>query len=79
MNRKPIEYLYTEVKQKIIVALNESGLPPAMMDSLLCMVLADIRAQSNLELLNYAHSLQKQLEEIQKQDNDTGKAEIEKR
>lgn len=66
MEQQPIEILYAEVRQKIIVTLNSSGLSPAMLDSLLCEVLADIRNQENLEMLNYVKKLQADLANAQK-------------
>ncbi len=62
MNNPPINVLIQETKAQLVTLINESGLPSGLIDPILCSVLADIRSQSNLEMLNYVKELQGELQ-----------------
>lgn len=60
---QPIEILLAEIRSEVIAVMNRSGLPASMLDPLLCSVLADVRSQENLEMLNCIKKLQSEMEE----------------
>lgn len=63
MENPPIDILIHETKAKILTAINKSGLPPALLDPIISSILADVRGQSNLDMLNYVESIRKELDE----------------
>lgn len=54
----PIEVLCSDIKQQIINIINQAGMPPIVIDSLLCSVLAEVRNEEIYTLLNYSKKIQ---------------------
>lgn len=52
INQKPIPILIEELRQAIIIALNQSGLPSELQDGVLCRVLCELRDEEILSALN---------------------------
>lgn len=72
MNNPPIDILIQETKAQILTLINNTGLPSALIDPILSSVLADIRSQSNLEMLNHIKALQKELDEKEHKEEKEG-------
>lgn len=70
MKNPPLQMLINELKQKMIQAINDTGLPASMVEPIICCVLADVRQQQNLELMNYLVDMEKQKEGEQKDGED---------
>lgn len=75
MNNPPINVLIQETKAQLVTLINESGLPSGLIDPILCSVLADIRSQSNLEMLNYVKELQGELQKNEEKEQKEEKKE----
>jgi len=58
MKEQPIEVLISSVKQQLVILINNCGLPPSIIDAILCSVLAEVRNQETLELFNYIKKLE---------------------
>lgn len=59
----PIEVLCSEIKQQIIDIINQAGMPPILIDSLLCSILSDVRSEEIYTLLNYSKTIQTEAKE----------------
>lgn len=69
MKNPPLQMLINELKQKMIRAINDTGLPASMIEPIICCVLADVRQQQNLELMNYLADTEEKEGELKNGEN----------
>lgn len=68
MKNKPVSMVINEFKINIEKAINESGLPPVVMESILSNYLLQIQTVSKQQLLTDTEQYEASLEEKEEQD-----------